>query len=135
MPFGTGRAVSEQSLGKPALTYPFEAFEDLKQFFADMHHPPKAMRPFLEAMEHKEKLREICANTASQAAFRDRFFRWFNGFVTMKWIHFARDNFYGARPVLDEARRLPGMGDSKDLLATYRHLQRTQICRINKGKS
>lgn len=32
VPFGTGKAVGDQLRGKPPLTYPFEAFEDLKRF-------------------------------------------------------------------------------------------------------
>jgi cellulose synthase/poly-beta-1,6-N-acetylglucosamine synthase-like glycosyltransferase len=134
VPFGTGKAVGDQLRGKPALTYPFEAFADLKAFFEDMSSPPQPMRKFFEAIDLEKKLREIRANTASPVAFRDRSFRWFNGFTAMKYIHFARDNLYGARPIMDEARRLPGFSEEKDLLAAYRHLQRTQIYRMNRGK-
>lgn len=123
VPFGTGKAVGDQLRGKPALTYPFEAFHDLKMFFEDPSNPPRAMRDFLEAAGFEAKLREIRANTASDAAFRGRFFRWFNGFMAMKWIHYARDQSYGARPVLEEARRLPGTDGEKDLLAAYRRTQ------------
>ena len=125
VPFGTGKAVSDQLRGKPALTYPFEAFEDLKRFFEDMQHPPPAMQPFLKAQNFDNKLEEIRGNTASDATFRDRFFQWFNGFMAMKWIHFARDYHYGSRPVAEEARRLSGMEREKDLLSAYRRLQRT----------
>ncbi|HKQ40470.1 MAG TPA: hypothetical protein VJ063_20535, partial [Verrucomicrobiae bacterium] len=110
------------------LTYPFEAFEDLKRFFEDAQNPPPAMRTFLEAQDFEGKLREIRDNSASEGAFRNRFFRWFNGFLAMKWIHFARDNSYGPRPVLDEARRLPGMADEKDLLNAYRRKERSLTC-------
>jgi hypothetical protein len=125
VPFGTGKAVSDQLRGKPALTYPFEAFMDLKTFFDDVDHPPKAMTPFLEAQRFADKLQEIRQNTTTERAFRDRFFRWFNGFMAMKYIHFARDTHYGPRPVTDEALRLPGMTAANDLLAAYRRLQRT----------
>ena len=135
VPFGTGKAVGDQLRGKPALTYPFEAFHDLKTFFGDVAYPPSAMEKFLAMNAFQEKLHELRANTASKESFRDRFFRWFNGFMAMKYIHFARDNLYGARSVLDEARRLPGLADARDILAAYRHLQRTEIYRINKGKS
>jgi len=125
VPFGTGKAVSDQMRGKPAMTYPFEAFEDLKTFFADVEHPPETMIRFLEPQGFADKLQEIRNNTSTPDAFRDRFFRWFNGFMVMKYIHYARDNHYGPRPVLDEARRLPGMTAAKNLLAEYRQLQRT----------
>ncbi len=134
VPFGTGKAVADQLRGKPALTYPFEAFEDLKKFFEDVAHPPEAMDSFLTSLGFERKLREFRENTASAAAFQDRFFRWFNGFTAMKYIHFARDHFYGARPVADEARKLTNFATEKDLLNAYRHLQRTQVYRINKGE-
>jgi hypothetical protein len=124
VPFGTGKAVADQLGGKPALTYPVEAFEDMKQFFADVHHPPKTMRTFLEAQNFDEKLRELRTNTSTERTFRDRFFRWFNGFMAMKWTHFARDHYYGAPAVAEEAGRLPGIEPEKDLLAVYRGLQR-----------
>jgi cellulose synthase/poly-beta-1,6-N-acetylglucosamine synthase-like glycosyltransferase len=124
VPFGTGNAVGDQLRGKPALTYPFEAFEDLKQFFADVEHPPVAMKPFLETHEFAQKLKEMRANTASDEAFRKRFFRWFNGFMAMKYIHYARDFHYGGRAVSDEPRRLPGMAEAVNLLSAYRSLQR-----------
>jgi len=125
VPFGTGKAVTDQLHGKPVLTYPFEAFEDLKRFFEDIEHPPSSMCPFLDSQNFKEKLRELRANTATDETFRDRFFRWFNGFMAMKRIHFARDHLYGARPVLDEARRLPDLAKAADLLDAYRVLQRS----------
>ncbi|HTD87280.1 MAG TPA: glycosyltransferase [Candidatus Binatia bacterium] len=127
VPFGTGNAVTDQRRGKLALTYPFEAFEDLKRFFENVKHPPPPMRPFLDAQNFDQKLRELRENTATDETCRDRFFRWFNGFMAMKWIHFARDHLYGARPVPDEARRLPDLPKAADLLSAYRQLQKTQI--------
>lgn len=106
VPFGTGRAIGDYLCGKPMQTYPLEAFLDLKAFFADIEHPPAAMTQFLARLNFTAKLGEIRRNTATPAAFRDRFFRWFNGFMVMKWIHFARDNLYGPRPIPDEAERL-----------------------------
>jgi len=134
VPFGTGKAVGDQLRGKPALTYPFEVFQHLKAFFEDIAKPPDPVRQFMDPLGFEEKLLEIRDNTASPEAFRDRFFRWFDGFAAMKYIHFARDHFYGPRPVADETRRLPGFADAKDLLSAYRHLQRTQIYRMNRGE-
>ena len=134
VPFGTGKAVGEQLRGKPALTYPFEAFEDLKAFFEDIENPRDQVHKFLEPLGFEQKLREIRDNTAGADAFRNRFFRWFNGFAAMKYIHFARDRFYGPRVVSGEARRLPGFANEKDLLKAYRDLQRRQIYRMNKGE-
>ena len=51
-------------------------------------------------------MKEIRANTASEPAFRKRFFRWFDGFQVMKFLHHARDHFYGTGVVATEAEKL-----------------------------
>ena len=51
-------------------------------------------------------LAEIRANTASEAAFRKRFFRWFDGFRVMKFLHHARDHFYGEGDTATETKKL-----------------------------
>lgn len=134
VPFGTGRAVGEALRGKPKETYPFEAFADLKAFFEGVERLPASMKQFLQEQRLEEKLSEIRKNTASETAFEQRFFRWFNGFMAMKWIHFARDHLYGPRPLPDEARRLPGFAEVGDLLGAYRHLQNQPFDRMKKGK-
>ena len=41
-------------------------------------------------------------NSKDLAGFRKRFFAWFDGFRVLKFVHFARDNFYPNVP-LNEA--------------------------------
>ena len=133
VPFGTGRAVREQLSGQPKQTYPLEAFLDLKAFWsnwsADRHVRVNSacMREFLKAQNIDQVLGEIRANTADADAFRRRFVRWFDGFMAMKFVHFARDKYYGARPVQDEAGRLLellGWAGGSDVLEDFRHLDR-----------
>lgn len=103
VPFGTGRAVGEITDGKSFLTYPPEIFADLRIFLTaadDLYKEyvpdkyPPSVRNFLEAEDFSQKLREIRGNTASLSNFHKRFFQWFDAFRAMKFVHFARDNYY-----------------------------------------
>jgi hypothetical protein len=118
VPFGTGRAVRAHLTGETLATYPLQAFLDLKDFLnqrpgwrqAAEISPARACSPamqtFLQAQAFEEALQEMRANTSSEAAFARRFFRWLNGFRVLKFVHHARDHFYGPRPVETESARL-----------------------------
>ncbi|MBK8967085.1 MAG: glycosyltransferase [Saprospiraceae bacterium] len=115
VPFGTGKAVGEMLSGNAFLTYAPQTFNDLKVFLENLDrwqsvgltlsqadtgvNLPPSISTFLETERFPEKLREICANTASPEAFRKRFFRWFDPFLAMKYVHHARDHFYPNVPV------------------------------------
>lgn len=45
------------------------------------------------------KLRELQDNTASTDAFKKRFFRWFTGIRTLKFIHWATDRGNPKEPI------------------------------------
>ena len=149
VPFGTGKAVRSFLTGQEIMTYPLEAFLDLKCCFervAEIYRRgkvpagekleglPVSMRDFFAEQRFADALEEICENTSSEAAFRKRFFRWFDGFRAMKSIHHARDRFYGEGRVGEQAARLlarstPGRGAGaasslRDLLQIYRELDR-----------
>ena len=121
VPFGTGKAVRSCLSGTTLTTYPLEAFADLKILFEQLpaiyrdgnftcatsgEKLPESMRTFLQTQNFDKALAELRAHTASETAFRKRFFHWFNGFQAMKFIHLARDHFYGERGVELEAQRL-----------------------------
>lgn len=140
VPFGTGRAVGEYLSSGKFESYPIQAFEDLRFFFADLpilyqsEEPildcSEPLRKFLTEHNAREEVRMIRENTASQGAFQKRLFRWFDGFLVMKYIHFARDNFYGSAEVMSVAREIFHRRTHKlfgpcDLLAAYRQIQRT----------
>lgn len=127
VPFGTGKAVGDMLAGNAFSTYSPLIFKDLKVFLdktdqwfdlsdavflqqnataaAELDHTLRALPPavftFLEKESFREKLREIRRNTATPAAFRKRFFRWFDPFLAMKYVHHARDHFYANIPVED----------------------------------
>ncbi len=127
VPFGTGKAVGDMLAGNVFLTYAPQTFNDLKVFLEKLEDwrrvgltlsvgptlsvgltqsqadtiaaLPASISTFLKNEDFPEKLREICANTASPEAFRKRFFRWFDPFLAMKYVHHARDHFYPNMPV------------------------------------
>ncbi len=159
VPFGTGRAVGEMLLGKDFETYSPLIFKDLEVFLeqfgesqiseifqiSETSRPawPPAVAQFLEQENFEEKIAEIRANTASPEAARKRFFRWFDPFRAMKFVHFARDHFYPNWPVeraaaawLLEQKSLPVLGQREgleklsagDLLLIFRELDKFYCC-------
>ncbi len=140
VPFGTGRAVGEflQGKGGRMESYPFEAFEDLKIFFGQICEKndtvegglAEPLQGFLGRIGFAEALRDIRSQTTSDVAFRKRFFRWFDAFKLMKFVHHARDHSYGAPDVVDVARRLWALltdesvsNDPRQLLERFRERQ------------
>ena len=143
--FGTGKAVGEivessQFYG----TYAPQTFVDLRIFFDSV--PlffnkqkneidemisvfPKSVLSFLEKHDFDNKIVEIQSNTTNLKTFYNRFFRWFNGFLMMKYVHYVRDEFYPNVPV-EEASiwllteyfnyELPNKIQAKELLEIFR---------------
>lgn len=148
VPFGTGSAITKfiASGNKEYLTYSFKTFEDLKFFFekipalfsASSHSLlsslPTTIGEFLNQNYFEEKLQEIKENSSSQKQFVNRFYRWFDGFMVLKFVHFARDNFYAPVPVADTARKLfekisfTGKADTKrEMLEGLRGIERRSV--------
>ena len=116
VPFGTGRAQQNflQQKENVYTTYAFQIFEDLRSFFLtnlytielDTINFPIAITAFLESVNFKTKLIELKNNTASLQQFQKRFFDWFDGFMVLKFVHFARDNYYSNNLILEEVKAL-----------------------------
>lgn len=149
VPFGTGRAVRNYLTEGTILTYPLEAFLDLKMLFhlvpsfwhggdisdtTPAESLPESIRTFLDQENFPAAQKEILENTSTEPAFRKRFFQWFNGFRVMKFVHYERDHVYGGRSVSEEAKRLlnlfvgetnlPPSLKTLELLHYYRALDR-----------
>ena len=147
VPFGTGKAVRAFLEGKEINTCPLEVFLDLKQLVErvpelyrggkegnseTLANLPRSVSDFLANQQFADVLAEIRENTSSEAAFRKRFFRRFDGFRAMKFVHHARDCFYGEGQVEEQAARLLATincgqsrgKDQSDLLKIYRGLDR-----------
>ena len=139
VPFGTGRAVRAQLEGRKLGTYPLQAFWDLKGLFdhilsksgGDFNDRsrslwPESVQTFLLAHDFFPAIQIMRANHPDAAAFRKCFFQWFNGFRSMKFLHHARDQYYGAGETDLEARKLltlleaDSAGSTAELLQRYR---------------
>ncbi len=105
VPFGTGKALNKIIESQKSLqTYNYRSFEALKSLISNlediyidynnislMHKPVKA---FLETKNFHKRYLEIKKHTKDFHSFRKRFFRWFDAFLLMKYLHFTRDNYY-----------------------------------------
>jgi hypothetical protein len=140
VPFGTGRAQQNFIDKKDEIfeTYSFQSFEDLKLFFSydlyessfDLNSVPPSIKHFLVENNFENKLNEIKNNTTSKQQFQKRFFDWFDAFMLLKFIHFARDNYYPNKAVGSEATALLKKKENsfpttneKDLLIYLRKIQ------------
>ena len=115
VPFGTGRAIGKLLTDEPQLTsHALIIFDQIKQLFDEMPriwdkksgeirqymtrlHP--AVQDFLAENGFLERVQDAQKHTASQAAFLKRFYSWFDAFLMMKYVHFARDNYYPDEPI------------------------------------
>lgn len=108
VPFGTGKAIADfVTAGRSGYyTYNPQAFRYLHTFFK--HIPefyltapslvtlggdlPYILIDFLGAYFFEDRIAEIRANSKGYNSFRKRFFRWFNAFMILKFVHYVRDN-------------------------------------------
>jgi hypothetical protein len=145
VPFGTGRAVRDFLDSGKFESYPAQAFEDLRWLFADLpalynsdaslDDCPPILQQFLNEQDASSRLALIREHTTSQSSFQKRFFRWFDGFLAMKYVHFARDHSYGPAEVETASREvfhrrthvLFGPATNRELLLAYRKLQRGSL--------
>ncbi len=136
VPFGTGKAQNDwlNKLDKTFSTYDPQVFEDLKKInlsIEDLFHldfeqwvatMPISVSRFFEAFSYPKKVALIKSNTKTLEQFTKQFYIWFDGFICLKFVHFARDNFYENVPLKEAAKQLiesKGMGVT-ELLHKYR---------------
>ncbi len=124
VPFGTGKAIGDWIAEDKTVfeTYAFESFELLKAFvnciprFRTDNIPSHnyGLAPdendliygFLLEQKFQNALDEIRLNSKTEAAFIKRFFRWFDAFKVLKFMHFLRDNGVKNQPVFQEVTKL-----------------------------
>lgn len=140
VPFGTGRA-QQQFYENPEntyVTYNFKIFEEFKLFLdLDLYalsvdevneKCPEALLLFLKQVGFEDKLKEIKNNSSGKEQFYKRFFFWMNGFLILKFIHFARDNFYVNENILSACDKLfsqlkkqtPDISEAENWLQCYK---------------
>lgn len=125
VPFGTGRAMQTLLNGPDEwLTTDIEVFllvkplltgvDRIRQIFRDDDNHNKVgmvsdalglhewVIHFLEQIGFEEQCRQISAQTTNAAAFRRRFFRYFNSFMMIRYMHFI-SQYYIPQSVITKA--------------------------------
>lgn len=153
VPFGTGRAINE-FIGtncSEIKTYHPDIFRELKgwikiipEFWGinekEIKGKCESLLPlsqeFLRSVEFYRKIAEIKSNSSSYKTYYQRFFRWFDGFLVLKFVHFMRDHSFGELGINEAAVELLGLirpdikisdlTDSKSLLGIYRKLDKSE---------
>lgn len=116
VPFGTGpalRKIMDESGGEMTV-YSRQSFRELSRFFVlidtffkqeklsiegavKMLHPSIAR--FIEEINFWEEIEDCNQNSATQAAFRKRFFHHFNGFKIIKYLNFAHSEYFSLEKI------------------------------------
>lgn len=137
VPFGTGKAMQSwlDDAKIEMLSYNPKSFIDLKSFssvvpnlFKGKSDIPKSVQAFLVTIDFEENLSNIRKNSKSEEHFTEVFFKWFNAFKVLKYMHFARDNFYSDVLISEGANGLlqllekPIEKNNAGLLLTYRKI-------------
>ncbi|NNE29164.1 MAG: glycosyltransferase family 2 protein, partial [Saprospiraceae bacterium] len=136
VPFGTGRAMQDVlATGEEWKTYPPSAFALLRGLFAMSRGEMKNWQSsladtplgnYLIEAKFSEGLSELILHTASEEAFRKRFFRWFDPFRIMKYLHFVLEagadkiGVVEAGNFLLKEKGLPPEEDLEKMLAVFR---------------
>ncbi|MDA1122011.1 MAG: hypothetical protein O2887_16230, partial [Bacteroidetes bacterium] len=55
---------------------------------------PRSINDLLTEQNFEVEINRIQKHSSNVVNFRKHFFQWFDGFRTLKFVHFARDHFY-----------------------------------------
>ena len=146
VPFGTGKAVHDILLKSSSnyYTYNPKIFMDLRRFInrvpelfkgnmasSAINNLPQSIRDFMAGHDYFKNLQKIIKNNRSEKQFVKSFFQWFNGFTVLKYVHFARDEFFEHVEVFEAAEwvivKNKGVHpiDKKDALFLLREIDRS----------
>jgi cellulose synthase/poly-beta-1,6-N-acetylglucosamine synthase-like glycosyltransferase len=129
VPFGTGKAMQKLLSESPEwFTTDFVIFRLVKPLLQNVElirtflleeknadsylHLQEKMNfsqdiiPFLKSIEFISHCRKVLVHTNTPASFRQRFFRYFNAFMMIRYMHFMRDQLYPDVPVAIACRQL-----------------------------
>jgi len=123
VPFGTGKAMAkwQENESNKYLTYNLQSFLDLKVLFGhiddfykvdEADYPtlvatlPDSVGTYLQHISFSTNLNRLNKQSNNPATFKNNWYRFFDGFRVLKYLHYARDNFYSDSPVLEEAKTL-----------------------------
>ncbi|MGB0888076.1 MAG: glycosyltransferase [Vicingaceae bacterium] len=137
VPFGTGKAMQSWLDDDKAemLSYNPLSFVVLKEFvsvvpqlFNKEVKIPESVQAFLATIDFEENLTNIRKNSKSEKHFTEVFFKWFNAFKVLKYMHFARDYYYPDVLISEGANKLLELVDKSSqnnnntLLLKYREI-------------
>ena len=141
VPFGTGKAINKILKSKGLFfTYHPEGFRQLRKFLRQnlCNTPPQQLNlppltgEFLALQNFAAKWSEIKSHTATEKTFWQRFFRWFDAFMVMKYAHFVRNNGYPDLPVeeaaawlLQESGQPACPSSASELLILFREMDKS----------
>lgn len=139
VPFGTGKAINDflNQKNSEYLTYDFNVFFSVKNLIRELPVvyksstyvvKDKVLFKFLEKLNFQAKIEEIKANTTNFEAFKKRFFVFFDAFTMLKYVHYARDNFYTNQEIKTQVILLLKEYMSKDI-STFSKLELLLILR------
>ena len=151
VPFGTGASMKQwidnrqKELPEALLTYPLKPFEDLKQLFALVPSffkenkegvekrcspLPYPIREYLLKNNYLKNIAQANAHSASPETFAKRFFGWFDGLKTVKYLNDSCRQFYGkqnpekaANDLLQKIVARKNAKTQKELLQIYREYE------------
>jgi len=148
VPFGTGRSILEILEAKQEdsyFTYHPDTFVELRQFCdtipmlwgqsntSFLESQGLAIRDYLGTISFFEKVEKIQRNATNEKQFVRSFYAWFNGFSILKFVHFARDHYYGKMEiaeacswVLSKQLDHPIPDEKESMLLTLRNLDRLE---------
>ena len=127
VPFGTGKAISNwiENTQQLWLTYHPNTFLELKSFLGLLPELrtqpgligdiPKAINNFLLDEGLEMTLEEARNSTSTPESFLKRIYQWFDGLKVLKYVHFARDNYFPQVRIEEAALWLAKEYDNKDL--------------------
>ncbi len=142
VPFGTGRAIDQWLKGEKNLQlgYSFKSFLALQSLLIQVpslyDRSPTRLHPAIDQflIEHhfEDVLKEIRKHVASRQSFLKRFYTWLDAFKVLKFIHFARDEYFPDEPLLEVVNELVlysgkeqnNPSSPEDWLCYFRHWQK-----------
>lgn len=136
VPFGTGRAMLEMEAGSkdfktlyhPQIFRDLKAFHDLGEdmFQLQLEDWPQSVAAYFETEKLVPQIEKLRQRSGSQEQLLRNFSFWWDGFKLLKYVHFARDNFYAEMEYLQASNELFGFEAEslEDLLAQYRALDK-----------
>jgi len=115
------------------MSYNPKSFIDLKAFasivpnlFIGENKIPESIHDFLSTINFEANLTKIRKNSTSETHFEEVFYKWFNAFKVLKYMHFARDNYFPDVLIFDATNGLleligeAKLKSNKELLLTFR---------------